>query len=278
MLSFTNYSVDFFNLNHKRIMRYFLFQFIIVFLFVSCKKVENSTQDINPANKDEILNSKIDTLKILDENSIIIWSPNKEEINVLKTEKGEDFYIIADDVNSYIANISEELKLRKIKYIDTDAHIICFKNKNIFLDKSNFKNKWNIVYISNNKIKVDSPIDFNANNLTSNFYSNESNYDENRCVYFVGKIVKKGKWQSNYPNIKEAGYDFFIDKATKKEILVKVTSKDKDDPIVIWLRIDLEKNLLKDITKDDVEPTFIENIDEDLLVEFKSSCLKYCLD
>ncbi|QYS85574.1 hypothetical protein JJC03_10160 [Flavobacterium oreochromis] len=173
-------------------MKYFLFQFISIFLLFSCKENDSSKQDIKQLKQDEILNSPKDTLKILDKNAVIIWSPNEEEINVLKTEKGEDFYTIADDVNGYIASISEELELKKIKYIDSDAQVIYFKNENIFLDKSKIKNNWNIVYLSNGKIKVDSPVDFDSNNLTSNFYSNQSNYDENQCVDIVGKIIEKG--------------------------------------------------------------------------------------
>jgi hypothetical protein len=60
---------------------------------------------------------------------LFFFEPNDTEIEALKKKHGKDnFYIIADDVSGYLANITEQLDLKKIKYITTDSKVVNFKN------------------------------------------------------------------------------------------------------------------------------------------------------
>jgi hypothetical protein len=96
--------------------------------------------------------------------------PNADEIKGLKKKHGDsDFYIIADDVAGYLANITEELDLKKIKYVTTDKTVVNFKKLNLFVNKNQLESKWSIVYINKNK-KVDAvaPVNFDINNIVFN--------------------------------------------------------------------------------------------------------------
>lgn len=144
---------------------------VISIIIFSCKKTEKNDEttnkySVNKVNK--ILKTTInDTLTVSDKNIIIFIDPNEIEIAELKKKYGEDnFYIIADDVAGYLANTTEQLELKKIKYITTDKKVIHFKNTNIYINKEQLENKWSIYYFDkNNKIKTIAPIDFDLNDL-----------------------------------------------------------------------------------------------------------------
>lgn len=146
---------------------------LLSIIVLSCKKTDNENVIIK-TKKEVSIDKKIpygskqkDTLVILDNNIIVFFEPNTKEIEELKKKHGEDnFYIIADDVSGYLANITEQLDLKKIKYITTDLKVVHFQNLGLFINKDELKSKWSILYTDKNKsIKKVSPIDFNINDI-----------------------------------------------------------------------------------------------------------------
>lgn len=152
---------------------------IIIFSCKNTEKKEETTNKYSVNTIDKILKTTInDTLTVSDKNIIVFIDPNETEIAELKKKHGEDnFYIIADDVAGYLANTTEQLDLKKIKYITTDKKVIHFKNTNIYVNKEQLENKWSISYFDkNNKIKNIAPIDFDLNDVAVR-YSN-INYEK----------------------------------------------------------------------------------------------------
>lgn len=111
-----------------------------------------------------------DTLVVLDNNIIVFFEPNTKEIKELKKKHGDDdFYTIADDVAGYIANITEQLDLKKIKYITTDKMVVNYKKTGLTINKNELQSKWSILYFNKNgKIKIVAPINFNESDLNVN--------------------------------------------------------------------------------------------------------------
>lgn len=142
-----------------------------------CKKInaekELSSKTFDKSNdiSNDILKTTFnDTLVILENNTVVLFEPNTDEIKGLKKKHGDsDFYIIADDVAGYLANITEQLDLKKIKYITTDKTVVNFKKWNLFVNKNQLESKWSIVYINKNK-KADAvaPVNFDINNVVIN--------------------------------------------------------------------------------------------------------------
>ncbi len=114
--------------------------FLIVFLFFGCKGQEGSYNRKSP-----ILSSHRDTT--LTQSGVYLLLPSKEEIRELKNRYGEEqFYVLADDANGYVTNISDLLD-GNITYIKNDR--INFKNSDLTIDKSTFDDKWLILDYSN---------------------------------------------------------------------------------------------------------------------------------
>lgn len=135
------------------------------------KELSSKTFDKSNATSNDILKATLnDTLVILEDDTVVLFEPNSDEIKELKKKHGDsDFYIIADDVAGYLANITEELDLKKIKYVTTDKTVVNFKKLNLFVNKNQLDSKWSIVYINKNK-KVDAvaPVNFDINNIVFN--------------------------------------------------------------------------------------------------------------
>jgi hypothetical protein len=67
-------------------------------------------------------------------------------------------------------------------------------------------------------------------------------------------------------------------KLTKEKISIKILlDKDNEIPIA-WLLLDLEKMELYDTTNDDSNPELINNVDKEIIENFKDNCLIHCLD
>lgn len=132
------------------------------------KKLSSKTYDKNDTTSKDILKASLnDTLVILEDNTLVLFEPNSDEIKELKKKHGDnDFYIIADDVTGYLANITEQLDLKKIKYITTDKAVVNFKKSNLFVNKNKLESKWSIVYLNKNK-KIDAvaPVNFDISNV-----------------------------------------------------------------------------------------------------------------
>jgi len=135
------------------------------------KELSSKTVDKSNDISNDILKATFnDTLVILESNTVVLFEPNTDEIKGLKKKHGDsDFYIIADDVAGYLANITEQLDLKKIKYITTDKTVVNFKKLNLFVNKNQLESKWSIVYINKNK-KADAvaPVNFDINNVVIN--------------------------------------------------------------------------------------------------------------
>lgn len=81
---------------------------IILLSFISCK--ENNNQIDHHSASTLVNKTSSDTLIIKNEPIIVFLFPSEKEIKKIKREKGEDnFFTIADDENSYRANINEIL-------------------------------------------------------------------------------------------------------------------------------------------------------------------------
>jgi len=135
------------------------------------KELSSKTVDKSNDISNDILKATFnDTLVILESNTVVLFEPNTDEIKGLKKKHGDsDFYIIADDVAGYLANITEQLDLKKIKYITTDKTVVNFKKLNLFVNKNQLESKWSIVYINKNKkADVVTPVNFDINNVVIN--------------------------------------------------------------------------------------------------------------
>ncbi|TRX36193.1 hypothetical protein FNW52_09210 [Flavobacterium sp. ZT3R18] len=158
------------------------FLILLLIIVFGCKndnkKNELSNQiNKNSASKEFLNNQPNDTLVLLDNNIVVFFEPNTKEIKELKKKHGDDdFYIIADDVAGYIANITEQLDLKKIKYITTDKMVVTFKKSGLSINKNKLESKWSILYFNKNgKIKIVAPINFNESDLNIN---NNIKYDK----------------------------------------------------------------------------------------------------
>ncbi|KIC01053.1 hypothetical protein OA88_16075 [Flavobacterium sp. JRM] len=147
----------------------------LLIIVLGCKKTNEENQlnsqinDTKDSVSNNVLGTKLnDTLEILDNNTVVFFEPSTTEIEELKKKHGDDdFYIIADDVAGYLANITEQLDSKKIKYITTDKSVVNFKKMKLFFDKNQLKSKWSILYLNkNNSIDIVAPIDFDINKLS----------------------------------------------------------------------------------------------------------------
>jgi hypothetical protein len=160
------------------------FLILLLIIVFGCKNDNKKNELSNQINKNkdsastDFLNNKSnDTLVLLDNNIVVFFEPNTKEIKELKKKHGDDdFYIIADDVAGYIANITEQLDLKKIKYITTDKMVVTFKKSGLSINKNKLERKWSILYFNKNgKIKIVAPINFNESDLNIN---NNIKYDK----------------------------------------------------------------------------------------------------
>jgi hypothetical protein len=91
-------------------MKKLSFIFILLISIYSCKndnrELTNNVKQSEFAKKAESINLKNDTLVVSDVNTLVFIDPNEKDIEQLKKKHGEEnFYIIADDVSCYLANI-----------------------------------------------------------------------------------------------------------------------------------------------------------------------------
>lgn len=79
--------------------------------------------------------------------------------------------------------------------------------------------------------------------------------------------------------LKKKAYVIYIDTASKEMILIQVLTKvRKGNGVTLgWLKIDLKKDKIHDVTLD---PNNVKPVKHDttLLQSFKKDCLKHCLD
>lgn len=162
---------------------------LAVIIAFGCKNENKNNELSNQDNKnkdsvstDFLSDKSNDTLVVLDNDIVVFFEPNSEEIRDLKKKHGDaDFYIIADDVAGYIANITEQLDLKKIKYITTDKMVVNFKKSGLTIDKNKIESKWSIIYFDKKgKIKIVAPINFNENDLN------------------ISTNIKDSKWYGKY--------------------------------------------------------------------------------
>ncbi|MBU2997496.1 hypothetical protein KO500_13690 [Cellulophaga baltica] len=158
---------------------------ILTFSFISSCKREK-IKNIGSKNVDDstIKNRYIKTVNdtIIKSPNVIFVMPNEEEIEILKKKHGEDnFYIIADDINFYMAGIVRDLKIKNIIFSSKSSYF--FDEQNIKITKKDFKDPWFIIdYINGKPIK----------------YS---------LVDYYSKVKKSSKSLSVFENNK----DFFIE-------------------------------------------------------------------
>lgn len=204
---------------------------ILLVIVLSCKKKETNKILIETHKKVSI-NKPNDTLVILDNTMIVFFEPNDDEIEALKEKHGEDnFYIIADDVMGYVANITEQFDTKKIKYVTTELKVINFKNLGLFINKDELKSKWSIVYVDKNqKIQANAPIDFNINDVFTNenkikllFKCNRNDNGKSRYDDPLNKTCECNE------NTFERAYTMFYNESPdylKKDLLEKLPQKD----------------------------------------------------
>lgn len=267
-----------------------LLLFTCLLFAVGCKK--NESVKLNTENKIENSGKTTDTLVVDVDNSIVFFEPNEAEIEELKIRHGEDdFYIIADDVAGYIANITEELDAEKIKYVSTESRVIHFKESNVFVDKAQLSSKWFVVYFDKeHKLKTVAPIDFKLAAIDSRYLTNSASKakeeETDKCFKKLEKLLGTSDFGVALKKKLETDefddYDDFviyIESATKERISVEVLSKtNKGRGLTLaWLKIDLNNNEVTDITNDPENPIAVK-CNKVLLDEFKKDCLQYCLD
>lgn len=264
--------------------------FTCLLFAVACQR--NESVKMNTENKIENADKTTDTLVVNDDNCIVIFDPNEAEIEQLKAKHGEDdFYSIADDVAGYIANITEELDAKKIKYVSTDSRVIHFKESNVFVDKAQLSSKWSVVYFDKeHKLKTATPVDFRLNVIDSRYLINSAlnvkEEETDKCFKKMETLVKTSDFglalKKKLATDEFDDYDDFviyIESATQEKISVEVLSKTNEGRglTLAWLKIDLNKNEVTDITNDPENPVMVK-CDKSLLLDFKKECLQYCLD
>lgn len=154
---------------------------ILISFLIIISSCNRKNETIQKSNNQISKSTKVilkDTL-VVENNALIVFvSPNNAEIQDLKNKHGEeDFYIIADDVSGYLANSTEKLDNKKIKYLNTTSDVIYFKENNIYVNKSDLDTKWGIVYFDKNKeLKKIAPVDFNIDDIP--FKSDKINLSE----------------------------------------------------------------------------------------------------
>lgn len=103
---------------------------------------------------------------ILDKDIVILVIPSEDTVNKLKTNMGEDFYIMADDANYYLSSVYDYLESINQPYlIKQDNKAIFYLQENGVLHKIQNNNShlhwWALLYKHNEgKYKIVSFIDF----------------------------------------------------------------------------------------------------------------------
>lgn len=136
----------------------FIFAYLLILSFQICF-AQPQQQD-----KQTSLN-KISPI-ILNEDTIILVSPNEEKMNKLKTEMGDDFYIMADDINYYRSLVYNYLIFINQEYstIQDDVAIFYPQKDGVLHEiKNNNSNLywWVVLYKHNErKYKIIGLVDF----------------------------------------------------------------------------------------------------------------------
>ncbi len=117
--------------------------------------------------------NEVDTtnLYLADQQKFIFKSPNSKEIDEFKKEIGEDFYIIADDVNFYRSNAYQLLDSLNKKYYFTDKRFVRFVMQNqdtLYMDTKKTDMHWYIL-ISDG---IKKPMTYNLDYLDEYFKEN----------------------------------------------------------------------------------------------------------
>ena len=103
---------------------------------------------------------------ILDKDIVILVIPSEDTVNKLKTNMGEDFYIMADDANYYLSSVYDYLESINQPYlIKQDNKAIFYLQENGVLHKIQNNNShlywWALLYKYNEgKYKIIDLIDF----------------------------------------------------------------------------------------------------------------------
>lgn len=132
--------------SHNKMKYVILISFLL--LFIQCKG-QNSSEEVRTSKNDTIILSS----------GIYVLTPNDKEIRDLKLKHGdENFYVIADDANYYMAEISG---LSKIKITYPRFSKLVFKEEGFILDKSKYDNNWLVIdYHKGDKPKIYSLLDY----------------------------------------------------------------------------------------------------------------------
>ena len=132
--------------SHNKMKYVILISFLL--LFIKCKG-QNSSEEVRTSKNDTIILSS----------GIYVLTPNDKEIRDLKLKHGdENFYVIADDANYYMAEISG---LSKIKITYPRFSKLVFKEEGFILDKSKYDNNWLVIdYHKGDKPKIYSLLDY----------------------------------------------------------------------------------------------------------------------
>ena len=99
---------------------------------------------------------------ILDKDIVILVIPSEDTVNKLKTNMGEDFYIMADDANYYLSSVYDYLESINQPYlIKQDNKAIFYLQENGVLHKIQNNNShlywWALLYKYNDCLLYTSP-------------------------------------------------------------------------------------------------------------------------
>ncbi|WP_281234459.1 tetratricopeptide repeat protein [Flavobacterium gelatinilyticum] len=124
---------------------------IVTFMFFNSCKGQKKENAIITNNKAQATITK---------SGVYYYTPGLKEMDSLKKVMGEkNFYVIADDNNTYFSEISQKLSNNLIKLKSRNVY---FANENFNLNINSLKNNWGIVkYIKGNKPVIYSFIDYN---------------------------------------------------------------------------------------------------------------------
>ncbi|MBP2616719.1 hypothetical protein [Chryseobacterium jejuense] len=153
-------------------MSYKYLLLILPFFLLSCKQEIKKTEpsitdqiiskqkkiDQEMIHKKEVSEQKIKADTAITKSTILLLSPDEQEIEEIKKRQGEDnFYTIADDANYYSAEIYEAAP----KAVYSNYKTIDFPNENYVFDKKKSEDKWLVIdYKLGSKPKIYSLVDY----------------------------------------------------------------------------------------------------------------------
>ena len=123
---------------------------------------------------------------IFDKDIVILVTPSENTINKLKTNMGDDFYVIADDANYYFFLVYNYLKSINKPYLIKNDEAIFYFQKNGVLHKIQNNNShlhwWALLYKHNEgKYKIVAFIDFEDE--YKKFISDGDTYSKDEWIF-----------------------------------------------------------------------------------------------